>query len=627
MPLPIIYWHENFKGCFNLDYKYLSGIKSPQDVKTIKSEDIPNLCEEIRNCIIDTVSKNGGHLASNLGAVELTVALHRVFSAPQDSIIFDVGHQSYAHKLLTGRFEQFSTIRTEGGLSGFMRPNESEYDAFVTGHSSNSISAAYGIYTAKQLKGEEGTAIAVIGDGAMTGGLAYEALNNAGNNNGNFIVVLNDNTMSISKNVGSMARAFTKLRNRPRYHKLKFAFSNIIEKIPLIGQPTYKALFKFKEFIKSTVYRNNIFSAMGFNYLGPVDGHDVPAMESILKIAKSYNKPCLVHVVTTKGKGYLYAENSPKNYHGVSPFDVENGAVKCEGKSFSQIAGNTLCGIAEFNDSICAVTAAMKSGTALTGFAEKYPDRFFDVGIAEQHAATFCAGLAKGGMTPFFAVYSTFLQRGFDQLIHDTAIENLPIKLLVDRAGVVGEDGESHQGIFDVSFLSLIPNINIYSPSFYNELEREIIKTSLNDEFCAIRYPRGCEISNFSEKIEGDYTFVYKNDSKDNLLITYGRIFSNAVNAVKVNNSITVLKLNKIYPIEKQLVSIIKDYKNIHFFEEGIKSGGIAEHIGSLLAEIGYKGEYTVHAIENEFVPQATISSSLKKYNLDTDAMLNAFND
>lgn len=607
-----------------MEYNLLSKIKGPQDVKSLSNNDLPRLCEEIRDIIIDTVSKNGGHLASNLGAVELTVALHRVFSSPEDAIIFDVGHQCYTHKLLTGRYDRFSTIRQKGGLSGFMRPDESEHDAFVTGHSSNSISAAYGIYKAKAISGQKGTAVAVIGDGAMTGGMAYEALNNAGDESGNFIVVLNDNTMSISRNVGAMSRAFSKLRSRPKYHSFKFVVNKILVKIPLIGRPFYNFLFHIKEIIKGAVYRNNIFVSLGFNYLGPVNGHDIEHIEELLKIAKSYNRPCLVHVVTTKGKGYAYAENKPKNYHGVSPFDIVNGADLSGKRDFSAVAGESLCKLAENNKNVCAITAAMTTGTGLSDFAKKYPDRFFDVGIAEQHAVTFSAGLAKGGTVPFFAVYSSFLQRGYDQVIHDAAIANLPIKLLVDRAGIVGEDGESHQGVFDVAFLTAVPNVNIYSPCYYRELEDLIAKTAENDELCVIRYPRGCENNNFDGEISGDYTGILNGNKK--AIVTYGRIFSNAVEAAKQRNDIDVIKLNKIYPVNDEVIDLLQGYDEIHFFEEGVKSGGIGEHIGCRLSELGFTEKYSVHAIEGGFVAADDVSSALKTYGLDTDSMISAFN-
>lgn len=603
-----------------MEEKILGTIRSPEDVKKLNKKELDQLCAEIRECIIETVSKNGGHLASNLGAVELTVALHRAFSSPKDAILFDVGHQSYTHKILTGRFDRFSTIRTEDGLSGFMRPEESEHDPFVTGHSSNSISAAYGIYRAKKMRGESGTAVAVIGDGAMTGGMAYEALNNVGSARSNFIVVLNDNKMSISRNVGAMSRAFTYLRNRPRYHYMKFAVDRLLLRIPLIGKGLHQAIARLKDYVRSIVYHNNFFVDMGYNYLGPVDGHDITAMESLLKIAQSYTRPSLIHVVTTKGKGYSYAEHSPKNYHGVSPFDLEQGA-DCSGKeNFSEIAGKTLCRLAETDERICAITAAMTTGTGLQEFSSRFKNRFFDVGIAEQHAVTFGAGLAKGGMKPFFVVYSSFLQRGYDQVIHDAAIAHLPLKLLVDRAGIVGEDGESHQGVFDAAFLSSVPGIEIYSPATYEELEYRIEQTAQNESLCAIRYPRGGAASAADYDYCEDVSKISVNAKR--ALVTYGRIYENAKNAVKTVGDCDLIKLNKIYPLEEKTVGELLQYEQIDFFEEGIRSGGIAEHLSGLLADYGYRGNYTIHAIENRFVPQATVSSSLKKNGLDTDTMI-----
>ena len=391
---------EIFKGLVNLNYEILNKIKSPQDVKNLNYNQIDTLCGEMRDCIINTVSQNGGHLGANLGAVELTVAIHRAFNSPEDAIIFDVGHQCYAHKLLTGRFDAFKTLRRENGISGFMKPSESKHDPIITGHSSNSISAAYGIYRAKKLNGEDGSAVAVIGDGALTGGMAYEALNHAGEHNGNFIVILNDNEMSISQNVGGMSKSLTKMRNKARYHRFKFAFGRFLNHIPLVGKSLYKFFYRLKETFKSIVYKNNIFSAFGFNYLGPVDGHNVKDMESLFKIAKCYQRPTVIHVVTTKGKGYALAEQNPNDYHGVAPFDIENGVVSSDKITFSNIAGRTLCEMAENDSKICAITAAMGSGTGLSEFEKKFPDRFFDVAIAEQHAVTFAAGLAKGGMKP-----------------------------------------------------------------------------------------------------------------------------------------------------------------------------------------------------------------------------------
>ncbi len=607
-----------------MEYTVLNTIKTPADVKKLNTTETQTLCSEIRDCIIETVSKNGGHLASNLGAVELTVALHKTFNSPEDSIIFDVGHQCYTHKLLTGRFDRFNTLRQENGISGFLKPCESEHDAFITGHSSNSISAAYGIYKAKKLTGQNGTAVAVIGDGAMTGGMAYEALNNAGSGKSNFIIVLNDNKMSISRNVGALSRSLTKMRNKPRYHHFKFALSNFLQNIPIIGKCLNKAVFSIKETFKSIIYKNNVFSALGFNYLGPVDGHNIEAMVSLFKIAQSYSRPSIVHVITTKGKGYSYAENSPKNYHGVSPFDIEEG-VGNSNTCFSDIAGQTLCTLAENDGAVCAITAAMTSGTGLSDFARQYKNRFFDVGIAEQHAVTFAAGLRKGGMKPYFAVYSSFLQRAYDQIIHDCAIDNLPICLLIDRAGIVGEDGETHQGLFDISFLTSIPNVEIYSPSHYNELEYLIKKSSINQNITAIRYPRGCE-KPIGEDIDykNDFTVLRGNSKK--ALITYGRLFSNAYDAKAFAPDINIIKLNKIYPLSDELIDAVKNYDEIHFFEESIQNGGIAEHLLAKLNNSGYNGNYSIHAISNKFVPAASVASAMKTNGLDTDSMLRCFN-
>ena len=603
-----------------MEYKILSGIKSPDDVKKLNEQQISVLCEEIRECIMLTVSKNGGHLASNLGAVELTVALHRSFSSPDDALIFDVGHQSYTHKLLTGRFDRFTQLRTENGLSGYMRPDESEHDPFITGHSSNSISAAYGIYRAKRLKGENGTAVAVIGDGAMTGGMAYEALNNAGNGKSNFIVILNDNKMSISRNVGALARSLSRMRNKPHYHHFKYALSRFLLAIPLIGKPLNSAVYSLKESIKGLVYKNNIFTAMGFNYLGPVDGHDVKTMEQLFNIAKTYSRPSLVHVITTKGKGYAYAESSPKNYHGVSPFDIDKGASENGETTYSDIAGRTLCSIAGTDERICAVTAAMTYGTGLTEFSQKYKNRFFDVGIAEQHAVTFAAGLASAGMKPFFAVYSSFLQRGFDQVIHDIAIGGFPVRLLIDRAGIVGEDGETHQGIFDVPFLTSVPGIKIYSPCCYKELEYCIKKAAERDEICAVRYPRGCEKECLDADFSAEYS-VFGSGSK--VIITYGRLFSDACEALKVCKNMSLVKLNRVFPLSDSLITELFKYSEIHFFEEGIKNGGIGEHCAARLLEKGFRGKYVIHAIE-KFVPQSAVSSGIKNCGLDSESMIKA---
>lgn len=603
-----------------MDNGILGGIDSPEDLKKLNYSDLDKLCQEIRSTIINTVSKNGGHLASSLGAVELTVALHRLFNTPDDAIIFDVGHQSYAHKIITGRYDNFSTLRQKDGISGFMRPDESPYDSFVTGHSSNSISAAYGIYKANRIAGRDSTAIAVIGDGAMTGGMAYEALNNAGGKKGKFLIVLNDNKMSISRNVGAISRSFMRMRNRQFYHRFKFAIGRALLKLGTFGRVTYNFFNKIKGVVKRVVYKNNFFEAMGLNYLGPVDGHNIKAMESILKIAKEYDRPTVVHVVTKKGKGYSYAENSPNNYHGVSSFDIDKGVSTEEKTDFSAVAGKVLCELAGENNKVCAITAAMTCGTGLGEFSKTYRDRFFDVGIAEEHAVTFSAGLAKGGFIPFFAVYSSFLQRGYDQVLHDSAIANLPVKLLVDRAGIVGEDGESHQGLFDVAFLSTIPNMNIYSPYCYEELEYRIKKTAEDSELCAIRYPRGAE--GYKKKIDysSDYTIIGAGFKK--AVVTYGRVFSFALEALERTGNFDIIKLNRVYPISDDLINNLLKYSSVHFFEEGIRSGGIGEHIASRLLEVGYQGKYKLHAINGCFVPHQTVAQALREYELDTEAIV-----
>lgn len=602
-----------------MDYPILSNIKKPQDIKAFNSKEISALCDEIRDCIINTVSKNGGHLASNLGAVELTVALHRAFDSPTDEIVFDVGHQSYTHKLLTGRFGEFATIRQMNGISGYMKPSESEHDPFITGHSSNSISAAYGIYTAKRLKGENGTAVAVIGDGAMTGGMAYEALNNAGHIKGNFIVVLNDNEMSISKNVGALAKSFTKMRNKPRYHNFKFALTKISRSIPLVGEYIYNFLYKIKEVAKRAIYGKNIFSAFGLDYLGPVDGHDVAAMEYLFKVAKSSSKPTIIHVITTKGKGYSHAEKQPACYHGVAPFNIDSGANTAAKRNFSAVAGEALCELAHTDEKICAVTAAMAEGTGLDGFAKEFPDRFFDVGIAEQHAVTFTAALSKKGLKPYFAVYSSFLQRGFDQIIHDAAIGHFPLRLLVDRAGIVGEDGETHQGIFDVSFLSAIPEVNIYSPSGYEELKYRIKDISDCNSISVVRYPRGSEAELDFSDYKADYSVI---GAGKTAIVTYGRLFSEAMAAKDELKDVAVVKLNKIYPLSDELIKTVLGYEKLYFFEESEKSGGIGECMAARLLEFGYKGEYEIHAIDNRFVAHAKPYESLKICGLDSESMI-----
>lgn len=600
----------------------LRGIASPDDVKKLPPEQLCELCSEIRDCLITTVSQNGGHLASSLGAVELTVALHRSFSSPTDAILFDVGHQSYTHKLLTGRYDCFSTLRQENGLSGFMRPDESQHDPFITGHSSNSISAAYGIYKAKALRGEPGTAVAVIGDGAMTGGMAYEALNNAGSEKSKFIVVLNDNKMSISRNVGAMAKYLNRIRSRVGYHSFKNWLNRFLNKVPLFGKPLRDRLFSSKTMLKNAIYHSNIFEGLGFNYFGPVDGHDIKAMENLFSIAKNQNRPALIHVVTVKGKGYPFAESQPNLYHGVSAFDVQSGTSGHSDEDYSSVVGQTLCQMAESDGTVCAITAAMTSGTGLTEFASTYKDRFFDVGIAEEHAVTFSAGLAKGGMKPYFVVYSSFLQRGFDQVIHDAAIGGFDVRLCIDRAGVVGEDGETHQGLFDAAYLSLIPGVTIWSPASFDELKGMLFRTLSAKGVTAVRYPRGGQGDNACFCDTGAAADWFYPGHKT-LVITYGRLSGGALEAVRQNAQSTLLKLNRIHPIDDALIKEIATYERVLFFEEGIRDGGIGEQLATRLLEQNSRCAFSLYAIDR-FVPCAKTKAVLSHWGLDQESVMKA---
>lgn len=608
--------------------KILSTIKSPEDLKKLHDDDLPSLALEIRQTLIETLSVNGGHLASNLGVVELSIALHRVFSSPKDSIIWDVGHQSYVHKMLTGRFEQFSTIRTPGGLSGFTRTTESEHDKFNSGHSSTSVSAAFGIAQANRINKSDAFAVAVVGDGAFTGGMIYEALNNAGRSNSRLIVILNDNEMSISPNVGSMARYFAVIRANPRYVKFKAGTERFLNHIPLVGKQLAKIVYDLKTNIKNIIYNSTMFEDLGFRYIGPIDGHNIEQLCTALQAAKAMAIPVVLHVNTTKGKGYEQAEKSPETFHGISRFDPVTGEPPVSGNSFSETFGAFLADAALKDKRICAVTAAMSVGTGLSRFASSFPDRFFDAGIAEAHATTFCSGLAKGGMIPVFAVYSSFFQRSYDQLIHDAAMQDLKMVFAIDRAGLVGEDGMSHHGIFDAAFLNTIPNVTVYSPSNFKELNNAMVKALYHTHgVVAVRYPRGDEPAlpaDFEPTFESYDIYGQETDSL--LLITYGRIFSNCAEACKQLNvegiKCSVLKLNRIKPIDKNAVQTALGYKNIVFFEEGQRFGGIAESFCDLLAEHDFCGKYRIVAIEDDFPVHNSVNAQLAHYGLDTAGMI-----
>lgn len=604
-----------------MEYILLDKINSPQDLKKLTDSQCGILASETRDFLVNSVSKTGGHLSSNLGTVELTIALHRVFDCPNDKIIFDVSHQCYTHKILTGRRSMFHTLRQKGGLSGFTKVAESEYDSFVSGHSSTSISAALGIAKAFKLQNKPNYAVAVIGDGAFTGGQAYEALNNAGRSKTNTIVILNHNDMSISKNVGAFARYLTTIRARPAYLKFKHFAEKVLDHTPLIGKPIKKWLRNSKSLLKTFIYRSTFFEDLGFVYLGPVDGHNIGELNRVLKRAKELCEPVIIQVETIKGKGYSFAEENPGAFHATSVFNPEIGDVSgLIIDSYSDDFGKYLTQLADGNSKICAITAAMKYGTGLNHFARKYKDRFFDVGIAEGHAVTFAGGLASQGLIPVFAVYSSFLQRGFDQVIQDLSIDSQHVILAVDRAGIVGEDGETHQGIFDVGFLSEIPKITIYSPEGYEET-RLCLKKAINEDsgVVALRYPRGNDKKQQNLPITTEYS--YENNKADTLIISYGRIFSNCYKACELLKTdginISLLKLTKIAPIDKKLIDITINYENILFVEEGIETGGIGQQFGIMLLSNKYKGNYKIQAINNEFIQQATVEQALESCHLD----------
>ena len=602
-------------------YKILSRIKSPKDLDGMSVADLEALCVEIRKKIIQTVSCNGGHLASNLGVVEVAVALHKQYDSPNDKIIWDVGHQCYAHKLLTGRFDIFDTIRKKGGISGFTKPFESEHDVFISGHASTSLSAACGFAKAELLRGTNNKIIAVIGDGALTGGMAYEALNNICDLN-NLIIILNYNNMSISETVGSFSRYISNMRSNQAYISTRVVLDEVLEKIPLVGEIAKNKIKNSKDTLKKIVYKSNFFTDLGFSFLSSVDGHNLRDLFQALNWANQTDRPAIIQVFTQKGKGYVRSEKNPGLYHGVGPFDIKNGVLDLKNRiSFSAVFGDELCKFAAKDNKICAITAAMEGGTGLCKFRENFKSRFFDVGIAEQHAVTYAAGLAANGMLPIFAVYSTFLQRGYDQIVHDAAIQNEHIVLCVDRAGIVGEDGETHQGIFDTAFLTSIPNMTVYSPCNYAEL-RGMLKRALyaTPGLVAVRYPRGVQdeiLANYAD-FDVDYSVIGESDT---VIVTYGRLVGQALRAQKALRQrgifVSVMKIGKICPIEREILNELKKYRQIFFFEEGIKQGGIGQHIIADLAEDGFCGRWSLTAIDNSFVPQSRVYSALEDLGLD----------
>lgn len=606
------------------DYSVLDKIKSPAELTYLSYGQLERLCGELRRLLIEGVSATGGHLASNLGVVELTVALHRVFHSPVDQIVWDVGHQSYVHKILTGRKERFSTLRQEGGLSGFPRAGESVHDSFLAGHASTSIAVADGIARAKRLRGEEGHAVAVIGDGAFTGGMAFEGLNNAARGeNRNLIILLNDNKMSISKNNGSIGTYLANLRTNESYFRLKDFTKSMLQAIPVLGDGMVEVISSSKSKLKNVLYQSSFFEDLGFVHMGPVDGHNLPMLCTVLERAKSLERPVFIHVCTTKGKGYDFAERNPGQYHGVSKFDPAEGNGRLPPRdNYSEVFGKYLTALAMRDDRICAVTAAMKYGTGLNYFSRQFKGsgRFVDVGIAEQYAATFSAALASKRMLPVCAIYSTFLQRAYDQLLHDCAIEPRHVVLAVDRAGLVGEDGETHQGLFDCAYLSTIPGAVIYSPTTYRELKR-CLRRALYEEdgLVAVRYPRGAQ-PQLKEPYAAEHRDHLHLPGEGLLLVSYGREWAEVCAAAERLRGSGIrpglLKLTRVFPLDPDAVAAALSYSQILFVEEAAGGGGIGEHFFAALALRGYRGGCTLRAVEG-FVSHATVGQQLRALGLD----------
>ncbi len=611
----------------------LEKVNYPEDLKPLNLKDKEILAEEIRKKILDTVSETGGHLASNLGVVELTIALHSVFNTPLDKIIWDVGHQSYVHKILTGRKNKLSTLRKMDGIAGFPKSCESVYDNFNTGHSSTSISVGLGMARARDIKGENNKVIAVIGYGALTGGMALEALNDVGSSNTNMIVILNDNEMSISKNVGGISMMLSKLRTKSVYVNTSVKGKRVIGKIPVVGKKIVKLVQRTKRGIKQLVIPKMYFEDIGFRYLGPVDGHNLEKLEDILKICKEQDGPILVHVLTKKGKGYKPAETNPDKFHSTSKFNKETGEkVSKSKKDYSKVFGDKLVEMAKDNKKIVAITAAMADGTGLSDFAKKYPDRFFDVGIAEQHAVGMAAGLAKSGLIPVVPLYSSFIQRAYDQLVHDVAIQNLPVVICADRAGIVGNDGETHQGLLDLSFTNTIPNFNIMAPKDFNELEQMLEVAIELKKPVMIRYPRGGEQITFenSEEISFGKAEVLR-EGNDITIIAIGKMVSRAIEVadelLKFGIESTVINARFLKPLDKEtIIKNIKGKKKVATIEDGTIIGGLGGKVEELIFENKLDVNLKKFAYPDEFIKHGSVNEIEEKYGLDVGSIVECLN-
>lgn len=608
----------------------LEQIKKENDIKKLKEEDLEGLAQEIREFLIEKTSKTGGHLASNLGVVELTIAMHRVFDLPKDKIIWDVGHQSYTHKILTGRQEQFDSLRTYGGMSGFPKRKESICDAFDTGHSSTSVSAGLGYVRARDLRGEKYSVVSVLGDGSLTGGMAYEALNNAAQLNTNFIIVLNDNHMSISENVGGMSQYLARLRTADFYTGMKKGVTSTLEQIPVVGNEIIERIRRTKNSIKQLVVPGMLFEDMGITYLGPVPGHNIRGLCRSLNEARKIEGPVLLHVLTKKGKGYEPAEKAPDKFHGIAPFDIETGEVINSKKkdTYTDVFGKVLCDEAKRNEKITAITAAMADGTGLSRFRKLYPERFFDVGIAEEHAVTFAAGLAAGGMKPVFAVYSSFLQRAYDQIIHDVCLQNLPVVFAVDRAGLVGSDGETHQGIFDLSYLTGIPNMTVMSPKHRWELA-DMVRFALDfDGPVAVRYPRGEAYDGCQEYREpivfGKSEIIY--EESEIAIFSVGHMFEESLKvygALKEKEyAVSLVNARFIKPLDEDMIErLARKHKLIAVVEENVKSGACAERVTACVSEKNLNVKVLALTLPDEYIEHGNVNVLRRETGLDAQTM------
>ena len=611
-----------------MKYVYLDKIQATGDVKNLPQQELPLLCEDIRSFLIESVSATGGHLSSNLGVVELTVALHRALNLPQDKILFDVGHQCYTHKLLTGRRAGFAQLRQRDGISGFPAPQESECDTFIAGHGSTALSTAIGVARAKKIKGEPGKVVAIIGDGAFTGGMVYEGMNNVSTLN-NLIVVLNDNKMSISKNVGQMANYLTKLRTDPKYFHAKARMETALEKIPAVGSDLVKVLQEGKKLIRRGIYHSTMFEEMGFQYIGPVDGHDVLELTRILTNLSEQYSPVFLHIVTRKGKGLKQAEDNPGEFHSVSAFDLDHltNPEMSPKDSFSTRFGTRLAELGADVPNLCAITAAMKYGTGLNFFYHNIPERFFDVGMAEEHAVTFAAGLASQGMLPVVAIYSTFFQRAYDQMIHDVNLMKLNVVFAVDRAGLVPADGETHQGIYDPGYFSQI-GIPTFSPSNYAELEywlEQLIKTMQGPR--AIRYARGEEKPALAALgcTGNPYDFIRRTADACTVLVSYGAESEEILRAADLLEQQGVAadccKLVQIFPLPAGLCEELSRYRTILFAEEAVTSGGIGQQLCTALHQTGWRGTFLLRGVDNTHLLHATVPQLREDQGLDAPAL------